>query len=132
MAYRYCYDALYSQGSADATTAAARLDSGVNANFRRDLDEYSRFFKDNTDKKAQKTANNVNDTYLKTSGDAEGVASYDQVTDLLVSWHIQQIVLPSQQEDESVFDPYDETQVDLSGIVTAMDKMQMTDKEDAG
>jgi hypothetical protein len=78
-------------------------------------------------------ANNINDTYLKTSGDEEGIASYDQVADLLVSWHIQQVVLPSQEEDtNSVFDPYDETQVDLSGIVTAMDKMQLTDKEDAG
>ena len=119
MAYRYCYSALYAQGSAEATTAAARIDSGVNANFRHDLDEYSRFFNEKLDQKANKMANSVNDTYLKTSGDV-GVASYDQVTDLLVSWHIQKVVLPSQQDEaESVFDPYDETQVDLSGIVNA-------------
>ena len=30
-------------------------------------------------------ANNINDTYLKTSGDEEGIASYDQVADLLVN-----------------------------------------------
>ena len=120
MAYRYCYDALYAQGSADATTAAARLDSEVNANLRRDLDTYSQFLKDNVDKRSSKMASNINDTYLKTSGDEEGIASYNQVADLLVSWHIQQVVLPSQQDDsESVFDPYDETQVDLSGIVNA-------------
>ena len=133
MAYRYCYNTLYAHGSAEATTAAARLDSGVNANFRRDLDAYSQFFKDNMNKRSSKMANNINDTYLKTSGDEEGIASYDQVADLLVSWHIQQVVLPSQEEEtNSVFDPYDETQVDLSGIVTALDKMQLTDKEDAG
>ena len=120
MAYRYCYDALYAQGSADATTAAARLDSEVNANLRRDLGTYSQFLKDNVDKRSSKMASNINDTYLKTSGDEEGIASYNQVADLLVSWHIQQVVLPSQQDDsESVFDPYDETQVDLSGIVNA-------------
>ena len=43
------------------------------------------------------------------------------VADLLVSWHIQEVVIPSQtdEETESVFDPYDESQVDLSGIVNA-------------
>ena len=120
MAYLYCYDALYSQGSAEATTAAARIDSGVEANFRADMDAYDRFFHENIKKGANKMANNINDRYLKTSGDEAGIDSYAQVSDLLVSWHIQQIVIPSQQEDDvSVFDPYDESQVDLSGIVNA-------------
>lgn len=120
MAYRYCYDALYAQGSAEATTAAVRIDSGVNANLKADLDAYDRFYHDHLDKKASDMATNINDTYLKTSGDEQGVASYAQVTDLLVGWHIQEVVLPSQQEEDvSVFDPYDETQVDLSGIVNA-------------
>ena len=119
MAYRYCYDALYAQGSAEATTAAVRIDSGVNPNLRADLDSYNQFFQEHLDQKASETATNINDTYLKTSGDDQGVVSYAQVTDLLVSWHIQEIVIPSQQEDVSVFDPYDETQVDLSGIVNA-------------
>ena len=34
-------------------------------------------------------------------------------------WHIQQIVLPTVVEEEAPFDPLDETQVDLSGIVNA-------------
>ena len=125
MAYRYCYDALYSQGSADATTAAARLDSEVNTNFRHDLDAYAH--------NGGQESSKIEDIYLKNGSDEDDTASYNQVADLLVSWHIQQIVLPSQQDQsESVFDPYDETQVDLSGIVTALDKMQLTDKEDAG
>ena len=61
----------------------------------------------------------LNDTYLKTSGDEEGIASYGQVCDLLVSWHIQTVVLPSITVEESQFDPYDESQIDLSGIVNA-------------
>lgn len=132
MAYRYCYDALYAQGSAEATTAAARIDSGVNANLRADLDTYDRFFHDHMDKDATKMANNINDKYLKTNGDEEGIDSYAQVSDLLVSWHIQEVVLPSLQEDDvSVFDPYDESQVDLSGIVNAKDKTPAEDTADA-
>ena len=41
------------------------------------------------------------------------------VTDLLVSWHIQNFILPTQVEEEVLFDPKDESQVDLSGIVNA-------------
>ena len=64
-------------------------------------------------------ADTANDTYLKVSGDASGIASYGQVCDLLVNWHIQTIVLPSMAVVESPFDPYDESQVDLSGNVNA-------------
>ena len=128
MAYRYCYSALYAQGSEAATTAAARIDAEVSDKLRQDLNTYDRFFNDHMDKGATNLANSVNDSYLKTSGDQGGIASYDQVTDLLVNWHIQQIVLPSLEEDEvQEFDPYDETQVDLSGIVGALDKQVLED-----
>ncbi len=121
MAYQYCYNALASTNSATAATAAARIATGVNENLRRDLNHYSQFFFDNQDEKSTKFADSVNDTYLKTSGDEEGIESYGQVCDLLVSWHIQEIVMPAQKEEaESEFDPYDENQVDLSGIVGAI------------
>ena len=121
MAYRYCYSALASTNSATAATAAARIATGVNENLRRDMNHYSQFFFDNQDEKSTKFADTVNDTYLKTSGDEEGIESYGQVCDLLVSWHIQEIVMPAQKEEaESEFDPYDENQVDLSGIVGAI------------
>ena len=68
---------------------------------------------------ATNLADAANDTYLKVSGDESGVASYGEVCDLLVNWHIQTVVLPSITVEESPFDPYDETQVDLSGIVNA-------------
>ncbi len=121
MAYRYCYNALASTNSSTAAAAAARIATGVNENLRRDLANYDQFFFDNQKEKATKFADTVNDSYLKTSGDEEGVASYGQVCDLLVSWHIQEVVMPAQKEEaESVFDPYDENQVDLSGIVGAI------------
>jgi hypothetical protein len=38
---------------------------------------------------------------------------------MLVSWHYQKEILPTLVEQEKKFDPYDENQVDLSGIVNA-------------
>ena len=64
-------------------------------------------------------ASSVNDAYLKLSGEEGGSDSYAEVCDLLVNWHIQTVVLPSITVEDSPFDPYDETQVDLSGIVNA-------------
>ena len=48
--------------------------------------------------------------------DENGFVSFGKVTDLLVSWHIQEIVLPSITVEEDPIDPYDPEQVDLSGI----------------
>ena len=42
----------------------------------------------------------------------------ENFTDLLVSWHIQEVVIPSQVVEEIPFDPMDETQVDLTVIPT--------------
>ena len=38
------------------------------------------------------------------------------MVDLLVSWHIQEYVLPSLKDDVILFDPLDENQVDLTGL----------------
>ena len=119
MAYRYCYSALATAQSTNAAAAAARIDSEVSDLLRRDLRYYDSFFSTKKDEKATKVADTVNDTYLKTSGESAGIASYGQVCDLLVNWHIQQIVLPELTITIAPFDPYDETQVDLSGIVNA-------------
>ncbi len=119
MAYRYCYTALNSVGAQSAAAAAARVKAGVSDLLQHDMDAYSRFFASRQDKAATDFADTVNDTYLKVSGDAGGTASYGQVCDLLVNWHIQTVVLPSITVEESHFDPYDESQVDLSGIVNA-------------
>ena len=119
MAYRYCYNALASLHNADAAAAAARVKNGASDDLQWDMDYYSAFFSSKKDTLATNVADTVNDTYLKVSGDENGTASYGQVCDLLVNWHIQTVVLPSITVEESHFDPYDETQVDLSGIVNA-------------
>ena len=119
MAYRYCYNALASVGSQSAAAAAARVKTGVCPELQHDMDAYSSFFASRKSNTATTIADSVNDTYLKVSGDENGVASYGQVCDLLVNWHIQTVVLPSITEEVSHFDPYDENQIDLSGIVNA-------------
>ena len=119
MAYRYCYNALATAQSTEAAAAAARISTGCSDLLKRDLQHYDDFFNSRKDDTATTVADTVNDTYLKTSGDSAGINSYGQVADLLVNWHIQQVVIPELTITIAPFDPYDETQVDLSGIVNA-------------
>ena len=131
MAYRYCYNALISANSVAASGAAARIASEASPQLQHDMQQYTAFFNAKKDEKATKVANTVNDTYLKTSGDEAGVASYGDVCDLLVNWHYETVVLPSMTVVEKVFDPYDESQVDLSGIVNAKEQ-EATEPENPG
>ena len=119
MAYRYCYSALAGVNSQASAAAVARINNGVSEKLRQDLTYYDTFFSTNRDQSATRIADTANDTYLKASGVRSGIGSYAQVCDLLVNWHIQTVVLPSITVEESPFDPYDESQVDLSGIVNA-------------
>ena len=115
MAYRYCLSALGRYDSA----AAQRIDSLASELLSRDGFHYNRFFAEHADEQAGKVADTVNDTYIKLGGDERGTASYGAVCDYLVCWHIQQVILPLEMEEEPEFDPFDETQVDLSGIANA-------------
>ena len=119
MAYRYCYNALAQITTKASAEAASEINKGVSDLLRQDLTYYDTFFANHQEKKATNFANTVNDNYLKTSGDKAGIASYGQVCDLLVNWHIQEVVIPSIAVEEELFDPYDENQVDLSGITNA-------------
>lgn len=113
MAFRYCYNALYSVDPA----AATRILSGCVNELKWDLDNYNAFFSTNKDETATNVANTVNDTYLKVSGESEGIASYGAVCDYLVNWYLSEYATEEVVEQE--FDPYDETQVDLTGITNA-------------
>ena len=119
MAYRYCYNALASVNTQASAAATARVANGVGDRLYQDLVNYNTFFSSKKSTTATNVADTLNDTYLKVSGDSSGVASYGEVCDLLVNWHIQTVVLPSLTIEEKVFDPFDETQVDLSGLVNA-------------
>ena len=119
MAYRYCYNALASVNTQASAAATARVANGVGDRLYQDMVNYNTFFSSKKSATATNVADTLNDTYLKVSGDSSGVASYGEVCDLLVNWHIQTVVLPSLTVEEKIFDPFDETQVDLSGLVNA-------------
>ena len=51
-------------------------------------------------------------------GDENGIKSYGQVTDLLVSWYVQEIYLPAHKDEEVTFNPLDKNQIDLNTSVT--------------
>ena len=115
MAYLYCYRDLQADSSAAAKTALAELRSGMSEKLAQDIIDYESFwmlYKDPMETEAEGGFNNI---YLL-SGDDE--APQSTLTDLLTSWHFQQIVLPTYEEEEQVFDPYDETQVDLITLGT--------------
>ena len=90
MAYRACCNALEQIGE---TGVLQKVTSGENANLKKDMDQF--------DKNGKR--------YDTASG----------FCDLLVVWHVQTVVLPQQGDQDDRFDPTDETQVDLSGIVNA-------------
>ena len=119
MAFRYCYNALLSHGTEQSKAAAQRVLDGVSDKMYHDLQNYSSFFASRKDEGATKLANDVNDAYIKLGGDERGTDSYGAVCDLLAGWYVQNIILPQQAVEDQKFDPYDETQVDLTGIVNA-------------
>lgn len=119
MAYRYCYNAIAGLSTVESQEAMQRVKSGISEQLYHDLTSYNSFFAAKKDEAATQLADTVNDTYIKVQGDERGVASYGAVCDMLVSWHIQTIVLPTKVVEDTKFDPFDENQVDLSGIVNA-------------
>lgn len=117
MAYYYCYQAISSIPTSTAKACAVNADKGVNGNLRKDLDKVLAFYG-----KAKSTAN-VQASANITASDSEitliSFSSYSDVADLFASWYIQEYILPEFEEKDPVqeFDPLDETQVDLTGLV---------------
>ena len=124
MAYRYCYTALATANTPETSAAAARVNKEVCDELYRDMTTYNKFF--------SKVRGGSSSASINVSPDENGFVSYGKVTDLLVSWHIQQIVLPSITVEESPFDPYDRTQVDLSGNVNYKEPTEATEATEGG
>ena len=113
MAYRYCISAMAGVDS----TVASRIRVDVNTNLAHDLAAYDNHYNSNRNEAASQLADTANDTYLKVSGDEQGAASYGAVTYHLVSWYLQTFHVEAEPEETvPKFDPFDETQVDLSGL----------------
>ena len=109
MAYRFCIAALQ---SVDAD-AAETLADGCSGQLLADLEGYDRYFDENRDEQMTLLVTEVTDTYEEATTDE--TVRYSSVCDYLVNWHIDQYV--EEEIVEEKFDPFDETQVDLSGLV---------------
>lgn len=113
MAYYYCMDGIRSMNTIPSNAAMVRVSEGESDMLRRDMAAYEEFFRVNQkdDKKA------LADKAGSILGEKDANVA-ENFTDLLVSWHIQEVVIPSQVVEEIPFDPMDETQVDLTVIPT--------------
>ena len=133
MAYRYCYNALASKSISSAQTAINALAQQECAQLKQDLSDYNDSFAPGSDNayyeepvqrinfskffsKLKRNPLKKNKTIITTVEKADAPERSD-VVDLLVSWHIQEYVLPLLKEEEVTFDPLDETQVDLTGLI---------------
>ena len=117
MAFKYCYNALANDPTTTAAAAAKSIREGLNDLVKADLSAYSAHYNANIDASSSQLATDVNDAYIKISGDQSGTDSYGEVCTLLVSWYIQEIYMPLHQDEGSKFDPLDRNQVDLSSPV---------------
>ena len=99
MAYIYCYNALAKLDSAAAREVAA----GVNAQFRRDLDDNTANVS-KSDGHVKDAAQSTYDSYQKSVGQAEGILTYDAVSSDLVSWYLSETAAPV-EPDTPQFDP---------------------------
>lgn len=106
MAYRYCHAALLSMDTAAAQQAAVKLTGGESELLKQDMVAYGGSFASKSDEQYIQSLN-------KRSEDAP---EQSNLVDLLVSWHIQEYVLPLEAEEVILFDPMDESQVDLTGL----------------
>ena len=118
-AFRYCLKALESLKTTVSATAASDIRKGIGETLQKDMDAVDQFYKVNREALAVRLYQSANKLYLRLSGDAAGINPGNDICNLLVNWHIQQVVLPSIAVTETRFDPYDENQVDLTGIVNA-------------
>ncbi len=102
MAYRYCYLAISEIQTPVSQSAAAKLQQKESYHLANDLAVYNASFAANE--------------YPYVAGSDDAGAPHCSVTDMLVSWHIQEYILPALEEEKVIFDPMDENQVDLSGL----------------
>ena len=115
MAYRFCIEALQSVDAGAAETIAAGCTEALAA----DIEGYDRYFDEKRDDKlTTRLVSTVTDTYNDATTNEE--IRYSSMCDYLVNWHISEYTEP--EEVEVKFDPFDEAQVDLTGLVNARER----------
>ena len=108
MAFQICRSALFSVDEA----AVEAIDEGICAELYQDINELGDFFLQNQDEDLIRLVTTVTDTYEEATTDE--TVRYSSACDYLVNWHIDQYV--EEEIVEEKFDPFDESQVDLSGL----------------
>ena len=98
MAYRYCLNAL-------PENVASTVNAQADAKLREDVAVWDEFVAPAEALQAELASKEG----LKDNTGRE-------IAELLTRWHYQEVILPSITEPEIEFDPYDETQVDLTGL----------------
>ncbi len=120
MAYYYCYEALSNIPTSTAQACAKQTHSGANQLVQNDLADCTAFYGTSAESKRQehniRTANTV---ATVEENSIVTFSEYASFTDLLASWYIQEYILPLHREEEAPFNPYDTTQVDISGLPNA-------------
>lgn len=109
MAYRYCLGQL---PKAAAATVAAEADPMV----KKDMDIWSAFVGKTVETDPDV---DIHDLEVKLGLEEEKKVEEDtdkEIAKLLLRWHHQTVTVPSQAEPEAKFDPYDEKQVDMTGL----------------
>ena len=107
MAYNYCVQALRADTTTTGTAALERVVQGQNQLLTQDMEACAAYL--------------GSDTYSNSG-------SY-QTYDLLVSGYVMEYILPNQVVEEEVFDPMDESQVDLTTTVVDITPTQEEDGE---
>lgn len=87
MAFRYCYNALYSVDP----KAASEIWSGVSAALAADCQTSAKHYEEVRSDKVSAITDKVYDGYLKTFDVESGVQSYGEVADLLITWYYEEI-----------------------------------------
>jgi hypothetical protein len=98
--------------------AATRIMGGCVNELVWDMEHYDNFFATNRDEQRTSRNNTFNGILGKLRlTDPEKDQRQSSLCDYLVNWYLNQYASPEITEDQ--FDPFDENQVDLSGITNA-------------
>ena len=119
MAYHYCYEALSNIPTSTAQACAKQTHDGANQLVRNDLEDCVAFYGTSDETRHQEHNIRAANTKATVEDDIVAFSDYASFTDLLASWYIQEYILPLHREEEAPFNPYDTTQVDISGLANA-------------
>ena len=119
MAYHFCYTSLKQIPTSTAQTFAQQANKGATQLVKDDLADVAAYFGEDymalNERGAIPEEITAKDAPIRFS-------EYENVSDLLVNWYVETFIAPLHVEEETIFDPLDPTQVDLSGLVNAPKK----------